>query len=469
MLFYEPIFLFIFFPVVFTVYLALRNSAKGVLMWIALISIIFYLWAEPKFFFLIFSSSILDYWLGRKIAKSNSSKLYLHVGIASNILLLVTFKYTGFIIGEIANPMASHIFGTNMKVPEFILPIGISFLVFEKITYLVDIHRKISPPAESFFKYLFFVFFFPKLLAGPIIKYHEIEPQISKRSPFDAALVAAGFERFLLGVCKKVLIADPASMVSDQIFNTPITQLTVIDSWIGALMFSIQIYFDFSAYSDMAIGIAMMFGFRLQENFNFPYVSIGITEFWRRWHISLSTWIREYLYIPLGGNKISPMRTYLNLFIAFMASGIWHGANWTYIAWGGFHGVFLIAERAFLGEWLKKIPTFIGIGFTFIVVVHSWVLFRSPNIGHAFEYWGKMYDFSNVDQSVYIPLSTLIICGISLIASITSRSWMTERVAAWIETPKIRLFLRTVLAVLFLYSLGKVLTQPFQPFLYFRF
>lgn len=469
MLFYEPLFLFGFFPIAFTIYLLFRNVAKGALTWIALASALFYLWAEPKFFFLAFGSAILDYWLGNRIAKPDRSKWYLRVGVVSNLALLAIFKYAAFFVGEIANPTSSLLGGTSFSIPQFALPIGISFIVFEKITYLVDIERKVSPPAESFFKYLFFVFFFPKLLAGPIIKYHEIEPQMRQRSRFEFALVATGFERFAVGVCKKVLIADPASVISDQIFNAPVAQLSATDSWVGALMFTVQIYFDFSAYSDMAIGIAMMLGFKLRENFNFPYVSIGITEFWRRWHISLSTWIREYLYIPLGGNRISPSRTYANLFVAFMASGIWHGANWTYIAWGIFHGIFLICERAFLGRWLQKVPVFVGIGFTFFVLVHGWVLFRSPNIGHALDFFGRMYDPSSPGRSVYVPLSMAVIAAVSLAASVTSRCWMNERLIAAIEVPPIRLALRAFLAALFLYSMGKVLTQPFQPFLYFRF
>lgn len=245
--------------------------------------------------------------------------------------------------------------------------------------------------------------------------------------------------------------------------------MSAADSWIGALMFTVQIYFDFSAYSDMAIGLALMLGFRLRENFNFPYVSIGITEFWRRWHISLSTWIREYLYIPLGGSRVSPARIYLNLLIAFMASGVWHGANWTYVAWGAFHGIFLVSERAFLGAWLKSLPRCLGIGFTFLAVLHGWVIFRSPDIGHAFRYYQKMYDLALVEPSVYVPVSTWVVAAVALLGSLTARAWMTDRLVAWLALPGVRLVFRLALCVLFAYSLGKVLTQPFQPFLYFRF
>lgn len=467
MLFYEPLFLFGFFPLLFTGYVLLRHVARGAMAWIAVASALFYLWAEPKFFLIVLASAALDYWLGKRIAAPSSSRWHLRAGVISNLSLLLAFKYAVFFIGEIANPLAALLGGGGFRVPQLILPIGISFLVFEKITYLVDISRRISVPAESFPKYLFFVFFFPKLLAGPIIKYHEIEPQITRPQPWGLVVVAAGFERFAVGICKKVLIADPASVISDQVFSAPMAQLSATDSWIGALMFTVQIYFDFSAYSDMAIGLALMLGFKLRENFNFPYRSIGITEFWRRWHISLSTWIREYLYIPLGGSRVSTARTYANLLVAFLASGLWHGANWTYIAWGAFHGVFLIAERAFLARWLRAMPALIGTVITFLVLVHGWVLFRSPDIAHAARYYERMYDWLTLGQTVYVPLPTAVISMAALIASMTP--WRNARIAALAETPLIRLMLRAVLAALFLYSLGKVLTQPFQPFLYFRF
>lgn len=469
MLFYEPLFLFGFFPAVFTVYLLLRNAAKGAVAWLALASILFYLWAEPKFFALALASAGLDYWLGRQLARANPPAWCLWTGVSSNLALLAVFKYAGFLVGDVLNPVVTALDGTALPVPQVLLPVGISFLVFEKITYLVDLHRKVSRPADSFLNYLLFVFFFPKLLAGPIIKYHEIESQIRHRQRFDTALVVAGFERFAVGVCKKVLIADPASLVSDQIFSAPMAQLGAADAWVGALMFTVQIYFDFSAYSDMAIGIALMLGFRLRENFNFPYASVGITDFWRRWHISLSTWIREYLYIPLGGSRRSAARTYVNLFAAFMASGIWHGANWTYVAWGAFHGLFLVLERAFLGRWLQRTPTMLGVTLTFVVVLHGWVLFRSPNLGHAAGFWARMYDPGQWAPSVYVPVSNWVVCGVALFASMASRAWAAGRAAAWAQAPWGRLTLRALLSALFLYSLGKVLTQPFQPFLYFRF
>lgn len=466
MLFYEPQFLFAFFPVAFAVFLLVRSVSRAAVGWIALASCGFYFWAEPKFFWLALASSLLDYTLAKRIA-AGSKGPWLAIGIVTNIGLLVVFKYTGFLVGEVANPTLAWLSATQLTVPQLALPVGISFIVFEKITYLVDVHRRVSPPAASLVKYLFYVFFFPKLLAGPIIKYHEIEPQIQDKPALSMGLVALGMERFAIGVVKKLLLADSAAVIVDQIYSAPAAQVGQIDAWVGSFFFAAQIYFDFSGYSDMALGLAMMLGFRLRENFNFPYVSVGITEFWRRWHISLSTWIKEYLYIPMGGSRGSTLRTYFNLFVAFMASGLWHGADWTFVVWGAYHGAFLVAERAFLGKVLKAVPIWIGIAFTFLAVLHGWVLFRATSFDQAVSMFAKMYG-GDVIQWTYVPISTLVVVFGAMIASMTARLWMPY-VGPSCDRPSVRLGLRIVLVALFLIALGKVLAMPFQPFLYFRF
>jgi alginate O-acetyltransferase complex protein AlgI len=465
-LFYEPVFLFVFFPLVFTVYVLLRQFAYGALGWIALASCAFYLWSEPLFFWVALASSALDYLLGKRIAR-NSSGLWLTVGVVSNLALLCVFKYSGFAVAEIANPMLGLTGAAPLNVPQFALPIGISFIVFEKITYLVDIRRGVSAPAESFPRYLFFVFFFPKLLAGPIIKYHELQPQLAARAPVTSKLVALGIERFATGVVKKVLLADPAAAIADQVYALPTTAIGQADAGIGALFFTAQIYFDFSAYSDMALGLAMMFGFRLRENFNFPYIAIGITDFWRRWHISLSSWIREYLYIPLGGSRGPAWRTYLNLFICFMASGIWHGASWTFIAWGAFHGFFLVIEKAFAERWLKAMPEVIATVLTFGVVMHGWVLFRAADFAQAGAILTAMYSMDGV-QTVYVPPRIAVFVLGALVLATSARWWMPLLTRAW-GTASAQFAGHGVLVLLFALSIGRVVTVPFQPFLYFRF
>jgi alginate O-acetyltransferase complex protein AlgI len=387
--------------------------------------------------------------------------------VIANLALLSVFKYSAFTVEEIANPALALTGAGPLPIPALALPIGISFIIFEKITYLVDLRRGVSAPAASFPRYLFFVFFFPKLLAGPIIKYHELEPQLVARPAITVELVALGVERFATGVVKKVLLADPAAAISDQVFALPTASVGQIDAWLGALFFTAQIYFDFSAYSDMAIGLAMMFGFRLRENFNFPYTAIGITDFWRRWHISLSTWIRDYLYIPLGGSRGAAWRSYLNLFICFMASGIWHGAGWTFIAWGAFHGLFLVMERAFAKRWLRALPEVAATLLTFFVVVHGWVLFRATDFAQAGAMLAAMYSMDGL-RTIYVPPQIGVLIIAALMAATSARWWSPLLSRIWRTAPA-QLAGQSALVLLFAFSLGRVLAVPFQPFLYFRF
>lgn len=460
MLFYEPLFLFVVFPFVYAVYLLLRRFARLALGWLAIASCLFYLWSEPIFFWIALASTALDYILGKRISRDTGG-IWLAIGIIANLTLLCVFKYSAFVIADIANP-ASAVFGMPpLSVPALALPVGISFIVFEKITYLVDIRRGISSPAGSFAKYLFFVFFFPKLLAGPIIKYHELAPQLAAKAPINPDLVALGIERFITGVVKKVLLADPAATISDQAFSLPATAIGQFDAWIGALFFTAQIYFDFSAYSDMAIGIATMFGFRLRENFNFPYTAIGITDFWRRWHISLSTWIKEYLYIPLGGGRGSLARTYANLFVCIIASGLWHGAGWTFLAWGAYHGFFLVIERAFAGRWLNAMPVAISTLLTFLAVLHGWVLFRASDFGQAWSVFAAMYSMDR-GLTIYVPPQIGFLVLISLVLATSARSWQPLVTAMWTRSAA-QLAGQSALVFLFALSLARVLAVPSNP------
>jgi alginate O-acetyltransferase complex protein AlgI len=465
-LFYEPLFLFVFFPFVFTIYLLLKRFAGAALGWIAIASCLFYLWSEPVFFWIALASAALDYVLGNRINRYGGG-IWLGIGVAFNLLLLGAFKYSGFLTADVANPALMWIGTMQLPVPSLALPIGVSFIVFEKITYLVDIRRGISPPAASFQKYIFFVFFFPKLLAGPIIKYHEIEPQLATMAPGYLGLVPLGMERFAIGVVKKVFLADSAASIADQAFLVPAASIGQVDAWLGAVFFTAQIYFDFSAYSDMAIGLALMLGFRLRENFNFPYAAIGITEFWRRWHISLSTWIKEYLYISLGGSRGPTWRTYFNLFVCFMASGIWHGASWTFVAWGAFHGFFLVIERAFAGDWLKRLPALAGTLLTFYVVLHGWILFRSTSFYQASSVTSAMYSMDG-GWTIFVPAQIGIVVMGALLVSLCSRSWLPQ-LTPILAMPWVRLASQVMLVFLFVLALGRVLAIPVQPFLYFRF
>jgi len=467
MLFYEPLFLFVFLPAVFAITLRKRHSVPARL-WILLVaSVLFYLWGEPAFVPIVFASALLDYALAGLVARGVRWALVL--GLAANVGLLIYYKYLSF--------LASNLFavfglaGIDMpSVPHVALPIGVSFIVFEKITFLVDIWRGRSAPATRFAHYLTYVFFFPKLLAGPIIKYHEIEAQFRHPLPLDDGPVLDGFARFMQGVIKKVLIADITGPASDSIFAMTPEQLGFETAWIGVLLFTLQIYLDFSAYSDMAIGLARMFGFRLAENFNKPYISCSITEFWRRWHISLTSWIREYLYIPLGGNRVPPWRRMANLWICFLASGLWHGAAWTYVLWGAYNGLFLVLDRLFLLRLLDRMPRLAANAITLLIVMLGWTIFRAsslPQLG-SFTYAMTHPALSGVTFRWDTGLIAATIAGI--VISLAPRVSGIDRATAWMIARKPgRLLVETMAVILFAIALDKAVTDPFRPFLYFRF
>jgi alginate O-acetyltransferase complex protein AlgI len=329
MLFYEPLFLFYVFPVFYLVVVLLRRNPIPRRNLIVLFSIFFYAWIEPRIVPLVILTTLSDYCCGWVIANAetqSSRTRALVVGVAINLGTLLFFKYTNFLFENLSDLLVSMGY-RPLPAPSILLPIGISFIVFEKISFLVDLYRRLVQFPRSIIDYTLYVFLFPKLLAGPIIKYHEINEQIARLHWVTPAEGIAGFERFMLGVVKKTLIADPLGVGVTEIFKLPDSAIGFSSAWIGVGLFTLQIYFDFSAYSDMAIGLARMLGFRLNENFNLPYLSRSMTEFWRRWHISLSTFIREYLYVPLGGNRVSLARIYVNLWICFLLSGIWHGAT----------------------------------------------------------------------------------------------------------------------------------------------
>ena len=406
MLFYEPIFLFLFLPVVFGLSLLVRWHAGARLWLLLLASLAFYVWGEPRFVPVVLVSALVDYGLGACIQRG--AQWALPVGVAANLGLLVVYKYAGFV-------------GANLgvAVPAIALPIGVSFIVFEKITYLVDIARGRSRAAASFWQYLTYVLFFPKLLAGPIIKYHEIEAQFRAPPAPGEAMVFDGFLRFMRGVIKKVLLADVLGGAADAAFALPADRLGFGDAWAGVILFTLQIYLDFSAYSDMAIGLARMFGFRLRENFDMPYIACSMTEFWRRWHISLTSWIREYLYIALGGNRVAAWRVYFNLWVCFLASGLWHGAAWTYVIWGAYNGLFLVLDRLFLLRWLEQLPRGVANAVTLAIVMVGWVVFRADSMGQAGVFlramvspgdWGGFFVWEN-DVRVALVVGVVIALG----------------------------------------------------------
>jgi alginate O-acetyltransferase complex protein AlgI len=470
MLFYELLFLTVF-PAFYAVYLLLTGAPAR--KWTLLIaSALFYLWGEPVFVLVLLVSTAIDFtlsfYLGEAIPES-TRRLALTVGTTTNLAVLVVYKYADF-LAENLNVVLSPLGAGRIPLLYLALPIGVSFVVFEKITYLVDTYRGTSRPAASFSDYCVFVLFFPKLLAGPILKYHEMKEQIAAPPTIEWRDFEVGFLRFARGMGRKLLIADPLGAFVNQIFATDPTGLSAAHAWLGLGSFTLQIYFDFSGYSDMAIGLARMLGFRLKENFNAPYIAQSMTEFWRRWHISLTTWIRDYLYLPLGGNRCGNARTYLNLWICFLASGLWHGASWNFLLWGAYNGLFLTLDRLFLRDALARCGTVIATAMTLFIVMIGWAIFRSDSPAHLQQFTAAMFGASRASATLEVPEDvpfTLILGAfISLLPATRIygpliRSYETQ---SWLRALTI-----AALVVIYVLAIAHAITVPFQPFIYFRF
>jgi alginate O-acetyltransferase complex protein AlgI len=470
MVFTSPLFLFGFLPVFLALYAFLPARLSNPITLLA--SFLFYAWGEPVFVFFALGSALLDLALVRLMASTADAhrrRWLMGLGVAANLALLGFFKYATF-AASVGRSLAAGLLGVSLP-PLFAiaLPIGVSFIVFEKITYIVDVYRGVGAPARRVRDYLLYVFLFPKLLAGPIVKYHDIAGQLgTRRRRLDDW--AEGFTRFVIGMAKKVLIADTVAELADLAFADDGAPVGFRLAWLGAFAFSLQIYFDFSGYSDMAIGLARIMGFRLMENFDRPYLAVGFGEFWRRWHISLSTWIRDYLYLPLGGNRRSTLRLYVNLWICFLASGLWHGAAWTFVVWGMYQGLFLTLERLFLARVLVRLPRLAGVLLTFLAVTIGWVLFRAPALPTAAAYLAAMAQPGLAGRFVLVTLDQwcamvagLAICLLPALAPLR----LPRTIAGNTGTP---LTVRMAMALpLLLLTAGKVMTVTYNPFLYFRF
>lgn len=483
MLFSTPFFLFVFAPLFFLLYWRLPWRSTILLAG----SLIFYGWSEPIFAGVVVLSAWLDWWLSFRIAsdagvagtgegtpprltspspRRTSRRKWLIAGVGANLALLLYTKYAAFAVVNL-NVLLTTTGASAFSVPHILLPLGISFIVFEKITYLVDIYRGIARPAHRFKHYLNYVFLFPKLLAGPIVKYHDIDAQLD-RPTHCYEDVREGLLRFLQGLAKKVLLADTLATTADAVFALPADSLHPGTAWLGLICFTLQIYFDFSGYSDMAIGMARILGFRLLENFRHPYLATSFTDFWKRWHISLSTWIKEYLYIPLGGNRVSTTRIYANLCICFLLSGLWHGASWNFVLWGCVHGVMLVLDRAF---WLRaqtRLLRVVNVALTFFLVMLSWVFFRSETFSAAMNFFAALFGaHGSAQNTVFLYPDTLatLFAGIAVVlwpvlASVlrVPTGWTLPR------TPALACAL-----ILLLLCIGRMSVSSFQPFLYFRF
>lgn len=387
MVFSSLVFLCIFLPVVFLGHLILPGiRAKNAMLLLA--SLVFYAYGEPVYVLMMIASAFFNYlWALGLMRFPKKKKGFLCLAVFMNLALLVVFKYAGFLTESV-----NALFGAALPVPQIRLPIGISFFTFQAMSYVIDVYRGVNPAQKNFGKVLLYISFFPQLIAGPIVKYHDVEKEIDSRSQ-TAEGVARGIRRFIAGFSKKVLIANVMALAADTLFGANLSSLGAAAAWVGALSYLFQIYFDFSGYSDMAIGLGWMFGFHFKENFRYPYSSASIREFWRRWHISLSSWFQEYLYIPLGGNRKGKVRTVLNKFIVFLCTGIWHGANVTFLFWGIYHGFFLMLEE-FL-PWLREKG---GRGkqllmhvYTLLVVCIGFVFFRADTMAQGMQWVKSMF------------------------------------------------------------------------------
>jgi alginate O-acetyltransferase complex protein AlgI len=473
MVFSSSLFLLYFFPAFLIIYYLLPVKLKNIFTLVA--SILFYTWGAPDFIFIVLASIVADFylveWMNRSVGKKK--RLLVALSITLNIGLLLYFKYTNFLI-ENVNVILSWIGIRNFAWTAIALPIGISFFSFQKMTYAVDVYRGVHPPLKKPTDLGMYILMFPQLIAGPIVRFNEVADQIEdRRKNENNNNRLTGFFRFTIGLGKKVLIANVLGEQVDRIFAIEFLSFNSTTAWLGILAYAFQIYFDFSGYSDMALGIGRMIGFKFPENFNNPYISQSISEFWRRWHITLGRFMRDYLYIPLGGNRVSQRRTFFNLWLVFLISGFWHGAAWNFLIWGAFHGFFLVADRVFLLKIYQKIGKLPSILITFFITLIGWVLFRSENMSMAFKYMGKMFAFNFDHDQIYF---TNKFYGILLIAIFFSFFGGFMKIEKWQENIykegkplRIIIPMIAVSLLIFIVSLGFISSSGFNPFIYFRF
>ncbi|RJF75956.1 MBOAT family O-acyltransferase [Rhodopseudomonas palustris] len=490
MLFSSPVFLFLFLPLLLLLYWSVPRPARNAVLLVA--SIVFYVWGE-RFFFVVMLASIAANWLIGlaldALEGPTQRKAMVAFAVVLNIGLLAVFKYTEFLVGNL-NDLLALVGAAPVHVVSPHLPLGISFFTFHALSYVIDVYRGVATAQRKPIDFALYIAFFPQLIAGPIIRYHDIYKQLTRRT-VTLELLASGTERFLAGFGKKMLLANPLGEVADQIFALPAAELSPGAAWLGVICYTLQIYLDFSAYSDMAIGLARIFGFHFLENFNYPYLSRSLQEFWRRWHISLSNWLRDYLYIPLGGSRVVNWRIYLNLFIVFFVCGLWHGANWTFVVWGMIHGGFLIVERLGLAHWLAQRHEAVRHAYTLLVVSLAWVFFRAADVTQATHYLQAMFglggnapslDFLRyVDPTVVISLTVGAFAAAGVFTRLTSdwrcRAGQRDGVLhPPLETVPLDSDGRWVLGarLVILLAIGvlgcsQVAAGTYNPFIYFRF
>lgn len=470
MVFSTIIFLCVFLPITIIGYYLMPGRGKNIFL--LLCSLFFYAWGEPVYVFVMLASIICNYAFGMALYRfRNRRKLWLMAAVAVNLGILCVFKYTGFIVEN-----AGRILPGLLKIPEIALPIGISFYTFQGLSYSIDVYRNEEIVQKNPFNLALYISMFPQLIAGPIVRYGDVKDALAKRE-HSPELFAGGVERFIIGLSKKAILANPMGALAQQIMGSDTGYMGASVAWLGAVAYTLQIYFDFSGYSDMAIGLGKIFGFHFPENFNYPYISGSVREFWRRWHISLSTWFKDYLYIPMGGSRKG--NVYLHLFIVFLATGLWHGAAWGFVLWGLWHGMFCILERV-AGNLHKDrehggknaiyyVRNVFSHVYTLLVVITGWVLFNLVSVRGTLSYVKVMFGITRNSFTAYNPFyymdgRTTVLMAVSVLACLPWKAILRLKESTGLLIVK-RLILLILLALCFVF----IITSTYNPFIYFRF
>lgn len=469
MVFSSVLFLFRFLPVFLVLYYLVPGRTKNIVLLLG--SLFFYAWGEPVYVLLMLFSTLVDYTHGRLLERFRGragAKWVLLSSVLINLSVLCFFKYADFLI-QTVNSLA----GTSLPLLKFPLPIGISFYTFQTMSYTIDVYRGEAKVQKNLLDFGVYVTMFPQLIAGPIVKYRDVEERLSSR-PFDIYAVSRGLKRFCVGMAKKVLLANNLGRLWTLVAEMDTGAISMMTAWLGILAFAFQIYFDFSGYSDMAIGLGEMLGFHFPENFNYPYISASITEFWRRWHISLGSWFREYVYIPLGGNRRGLPRQLLNILVVWLLTGIWHGAGWNFLLWGLWFALALLLEKAFLGKLLSRLPKAVGIVYTMLVVAAGWVLFAIETMDGVWAYLKAMAGSGGLvdDRALYLGGQYLCLFLIAAAASTPLPAWAARRLEESGSGAGMALYRfgeKLIPAALLIWSVAGIVEGSYNPFLYFRF
>lgn len=470
MLFSSITFLFVFLPLTLLLYYLVPFRMKNYVMLAA--SLIFYAWGEPVYIILMILSIILNYFCGQDIYEKRDNaramKRSLIFGVVMNLLILGFFKYYGLLMDTI-----NAILPIDIPYRVLALPIGISFYTFQAMSYLIDVYRKEVKPQENVLYFALYISMFPQLIAGPIVRYIDIEEQLKERS-INSTKFGEGAMYFIRGLAKKVVLANTFGSVYEQVAAMQMGSFSTLTAWVGAIAYAFQIYFDFGGYSDMAIGLGKMFGFEFLPNFNYPYIAKSITDFWRRWHISLSTWFREYVYIPLGGNRCTPSRHILNLLIVWMLTGLWHGAQWNFMFWGLYYGVIFILEKYLWGSKIEKLPAAVQHIYAFVLVLFGWVFFFSPTLGYAGQYLKVMFGIGAKGifdkQGFFMIFTNWLLIVIAILASAPRGYKLLKKITGCWQSEEVRTIVTcAVYIAMFLLCIAFLVTETYNPFLYFRF